>query len=152
MIKDIFKPEVTNEIIDRINRLTPDTQRLWGTMNVSQMFAHCNVPYAYTFTPEKFKKPNFLMKFILSNFVKKMVVSPTPYKKNERTSPSFVIADQRDFELEKNILVENIKKCQKLGRDHFEGKENFSFGKMTADEWSALYYKHIDHHLRQFGI
>lgn len=152
MIKDIFNPEVTAEIIGRINRLTPETQRLWGTMNVSQMLAHCNVPYAYTFTPEKFKKPNFLMKFILSNFVKKMVVSPTPYKKNERTSPSFVIADQRDFEKEKSILINNIKKCEALGRTHFEGKENFSFGKMTADEWNALYYKHIDHHLRQFGI
>lgn len=152
MLKDLFSQEITNEVIDRINRLTPDTQRLWGTMNVSQMFAHCNVPYAYTFTPENFKKPNFLMKFFLKSFVKKMAVSETPYKQNERTAPSFIITDQRDFEKEKAILIDNIKKCQQLGRTHFEGKENFSFGKMTADEWNNLYYKHIDHHLRQFGV
>lgn len=152
MIKDIFNQQISDEVVGRINRLTPETQRLWGTMDVAQMLAHCNVPYAYTFTPEKFKKPNFLMKFILSNFVKKIVVSETPYKQNERTSPNFVISDQRDFEKEKAILIDNLTKCQELGRDYFEGKDNFSFGKMTANEWNALYYKHIDHHLRQFGI
>jgi len=26
------------------------------------------------------------------------------------------------------------------------------FGRMTADEWGILMYKHIDHHLQQFGV
>lgn len=152
MIKNVFDENVTNEIIGRINNLQPETQRQWGTMNVAQMFAHCNVPYAYTFEPEKFKKPNFFMKLILKNFVKKIVTNPEPYKKNGRTAPEFVISDQRDFEHEKAKLIGNILKTQELGESFFEGRDNFSFGKMTTSEWNIMYYKHLDHHLRQFNV
>ena len=88
MIKNIFEEQVCNEIIQRINTLTTKSERLWGSMSVDQMLAHCNMPYAYTFMPEQFKKPNVFVKFLLKNFVKKMVVSPNPYKQNERTSHS----------------------------------------------------------------
>ena len=152
MIKNIFEEQVSNEIIGRVNALTTNSERLWGTMTVDKMLAHCNVPYAYTFMPEQFKKPNFFMKFILKNFAKKIVVSDNPYKQNERTSPSFVISNPRDFELEKALLIKNIEKVKVLGEKYFEGKENFSFGEMTSKEWNALYYKHLDHHLRQFGV
>jgi len=152
MIKNIFEEQVCNEIIQRINTLTTKSERLWGSMSVDQMLAHCNMPYAYTFMPEQFKKPNVFVKFLLKNFVKKMVVSPNPYKQNERTSPSFIINNSRDFDKEKSILVANIKKVQQLGVDHFEGEDNFSFGKMTAKGWSTMFYKHLDHHLRQFGV
>lgn len=152
MIKNTFDREITNEIVERINQLNPSSQRLWGTMDVAQMFAHCNVPYAYTFTPENFKKPSFIMKFILKKYVKKMVVSQEAYKQNERTSPSFIISNVRDFENEKALLIANIEKTQQLGAAYFEGKENFSFGFMTAEEWNTMFYKHLDHHLRQFGV
>lgn len=152
MIPTIFDAATCENIIQRINNLTPNKERLWGTMSVDQMLAHCNVPYAYTFMPEQFKQPNFLMKWMLKNFVKKMVVSENPYKQNERTSPNFIISNARDFEKEKAILIKNIEKVKDLGATHFEGKENFSFGKMTAQEWSNMYYKHLDHHLRQFGV
>ena len=33
----------------------------------------------------------------------------------------------------------------------FEGKVSSSFGSMTSKEWSTQFYKHIDHHFRQFG-
>lgn len=152
MIKNIFTADVTNEVIGRINNLQPTTQCQWGTMDVAQMLAHCNVPYAYTFEPEKFKRPGFFMKFMLKNFVKKIVTSTKPYKQNERTAPEFVISNKRDFEREKELLIANINKAKQLGTTYFEGKENFSFGKMTAEEWNIMYYKHLDHHLRQFNV
>ncbi|WP_321539071.1 hypothetical protein [Flavobacterium piscinae] len=57
MTKNIFTPEVTQELISRINQITPTQQPLWGKMNADQMLAHCNVAYSYTFEPEKFKNP-----------------------------------------------------------------------------------------------
>jgi hypothetical protein len=32
------------------------------------------------------------------------------------------------------------------------GPEHFIFGAMTMEQWNALQWKHIDHHLRQFGV
>ena len=63
-----------------------------------------------------------------------------------------VITDERDFEKEKALFIENVKKTQELGASHFEGKKSPSFGKLTSAEWSNQFYKHMDHHFRQFGI
>lgn len=151
-MKNIFQKEIANEIITRINELTPNSKPLWGRMNVSQMLAHCNVTYTYTYQPEQFKKPNFIVRFILKTVVKKYVLSPNPYKHNGKTAPEFIIKEERNFDLEKEKLINNIIKTQELGEKHFDGLENISFGKMSSDQWNTMFYKHLNHHLSQFGV
>jgi hypothetical protein len=120
-------------------------------MNVAQMLAHSNVTYEYVFD-ERTDKPNFLVKIMLKTFVKKTVVGEEPYKQNERTGPAFLIADARDFEKEKTRLINYINRVLEKGASSFEGKESVSFGVMNATEWNNLMYKHINHHLEQFGV
>ena len=43
-VKNLFDAAVKNDVIGRINKLTPQTQRLWGKMDVSQMLAHVQMP------------------------------------------------------------------------------------------------------------
>ncbi|MCR9082275.1 DUF1569 domain-containing protein [Algoriphagus sp. NF] len=150
-MQNIFDPSTTSELIARIESLKPDSQPLWGKMSVDQMLAHCSVAYEMAYT-DKHPKPNALMRFLLKTFVKSGVVNEKPYPKNARTAPVFIIADRRDFEKEKNQLIDYLKKTQELGAQHFEGKESPSFGPMTAQEWNNLFYKHLDHHLTQFGV
>jgi len=149
-MKNIFQPEVTEQVIARINKLTSASPQLWGKMNVSQMLAHCNVSYELVYD-NNHPKPNALTKFIMKALIKNTVVSEKPYKKNSQTAPSFVITDEKEFEREKNRLIEYITKTQELGENHFDGKESHSFGKLTKTEWSNMFYKHLDHHLNQFG-
>ena len=52
----------------------------------------------------------------------------------------------------KNRLIEYINRTVQLGQNHFEGRESMIFGEMTSTEWNNLFYKHIDHHLTQFGV
>nr|MBI1232173.1 DUF1569 domain-containing protein [Cytophagales bacterium] len=137
--------------IQRIDRLNPTSQTLWGKMNVAQMLAHCNVTYEMAFE-NKHSKPNFFMGLILKAFVKKMVVNDTPYKKNVQTAPAFIIADERDFEVEKVRLIQYLHKTVELGENHFDGRESLSFGKLSSGEWNNMFYKHLDHHLKQFGV
>lgn len=151
-IKNIFEKEVSDEIINRINQLSSNQKAIWGTMSVDKMLAHCNVTYDYTYNPEKFKKPSAFKKFLLKNLIKKFVVSDKAYKPNGRTAPDFIITEDKNFDNEKSLLIENINKTQQLGANHFDNKENFSFGKMTTNEWNTMFYKHLDHHLRQFGV
>ncbi len=152
MIKNIFDKQITDEIIHRIQLLQHTTQAKWGTMRVDQMLAHCNVTYKFTYESEQYKKPGAFKKFLLKTFVKKFVVNEEPYRKNGRTAPEFIMTESKDFEKEKAILISNILKTQQLGAAHFEGLDNFSFGKMTSTEWNNLFYKHLDHHLTQFGV
>ena len=151
-MQNVFDAKDAQEYINRINNLTPETQRKWGKMSVDQVLAHLNVAYDLTFTPEKFPKPNFIAKFLLLKFVKPKITNEIPYKPSLPTSPAFIIADERNFEEEKAKLIGNIQRVQQLGREAFEGKENINFGKMTAQGWNNMFAKHLNHHLEQFGV
>jgi hypothetical protein len=150
-MKNIFSSEVCEEIIARINQLSVQSTPEWGKMNVAQMLAHCNVTYELVFE-NKHPKPNALVRFLLKVIVKNYVVSDKPFKRSSQTSPAFIIANDRDFETEKSRLIAYINQVQKLGSAYFEGKESHSFGALKATEWNAMFYKHLDHHLSQFGV
>ncbi len=150
-LPNIFSKEVSGQLIQRINSLTPATRPQWGKMNAAQMMAHINVSYEMVFE-DQHAKPNFLMKMILRLFVKKMVTNEVPYKRNSKTAPAMVIADEKDFEQEKSRLVTYINETVKLGEGYFDNKVSHSFGKMTIVEWNNMFYKHLNHHLVQFGV
>ena len=150
-MNNIFEAKITNEVIGRINRLNAASTPLWGKMSAAQMMAHCCVAYEMVYE-NKHKAPNVFMKFFLKLFVKDMVVGPKPYKKNSQTAPAFLIKDERDFETEKARLISYLKKTQELGAEHFDDKESLSFGKLSKAEWNVMFYKHLDHHLAQFGV
>ncbi len=150
-MKNIFDKSTTEEIISRINLLKPTSERVWGKMNVAQMLAHCNVTYEMVYEnihPE----PNPITKLILKLFVKSGVVGEKPYKHGLPTASQFLMKEDKDFENEKNRLLHYIKKTQELGESHFHNKESLSFGKLTKQEWNNMFYKHLDHHLSQFGV
>lgn len=150
-LPNIFTPEVSNQVIGRINNLTPDTTAKWGTMSVAQMLAHCNVTYEMVYE-DMHKKPNAFVKLILKLLVKKAVVGEAGYKQNGQTAPQFIIKDDKNFETEKQRLINYITKTQQLGEAHFDGKESHSFGALNKTEWNNMFYKHLNHHLSQFGV
>ncbi len=150
-LPNIFTKEVSDSIINRINQLTPQTQAKWGKMAVAQMLAHCNVTYEMAYE-NIHPKPNAFMKFILKLLVKPSVVTEKTYKQNGGTAPQFVIKDDKKFEVEKQRLIAYIQKTQSLGEAHFDGKESHSFGALNKTEWNNMLYKHLDHHLTQFGV
>ncbi|MES2731088.1 MAG: DUF1569 domain-containing protein [Bacteroidota bacterium] len=150
-MKNVFTKSEITELTNRINKLTPATKPNWGKMAVGQMLAHCNVSYEMVYE-NKHPKPNVFTKLILKLFVKNIVVSEKPYKKNSQTAPQFIIKDDKDFDKEKKRLIDYINKTQQLGEAHFDGKESHSFGPLTKTEWNNMFYKHLDHHLTQFGV
>jgi hypothetical protein len=150
-LPNIFNLQESNNLIGRINNLTDTTGPNWGKMSVAQMLAHCNVTYEMAFE-DIHPKPNAFIKFILKKLVKNSVVSEKPYAQNGKTAPQFIIKETKDFTLEKSRLINYINKAQNLGESHFEGKESHSFGTLNKTEWNNMFYKHLDHHLTQFGV
>lgn len=92
------------------------------------------------------------MRFILKLLVKPTVVGDKPYKRNSQTAPAFLITDERDFTTEKNRLIQYIRRAQQDGTAFYDGRASNSFGKLTINEWNVMFYKHLDHHLTQFGV
>lgn len=151
IIKNIFDPAVVDEVIGRINRLTPETRPQWGKMTSDQVLAHLNVTYIMLYE-NTIPKPNAFMRFILKTLVKQKVVGPTPYGRSVPTAPAFKMVGTKDFNAEKAKLIAYLHRVASEGEKRFEGRESHSFGPLTAPEWNVLFYKHLEHHLTQFGV
>lgn len=151
MMKDVFSNEVGSELKTRIENLSSKSSPQWGTMNVAQMLAHCNVTYEMIFE-DIHPKASGLKKILLKAFVKQTVVNDKPYKRNSPTAPAFKVSSQQDFEKEKNRLIQYIDRVVEKGKPFFEEKESNSFGILSIQEWNNMMYKHLDHHLTQFGV
>lgn len=150
-ILNTFDPKTTEETLNRLEKINHTAAPQWGKMNAAQMLAHLNV--TYELANDRIQPTgSFIIKLLVKLLVKPIVTSDKPYKKNSGTAPIFIITDERVFEKEKTILINNIKDTEQKGIAFFDGKISSSFGKMTAKEWSTQFYKHIDHHFNQFGV
>lgn len=150
-MKNLFNPTDVAEIIERIQKLTPTTQRQWGKMNVAQMLAHCNESaknaIGITILPQAFVGK------IIGKFVFKMfVLKDKPAAKNSPTDPAFIVVDEKDFDAEKSSLLGYIHDFANRGETGIANHSHPFFGQLTANEWAILGYKHLDHHLKQFGV
>lgn len=149
-MKSLVTKESNHEIVDRINKLSPDTKPLWGKMNSGQMLAHCTVGLRIA-NGEIIPRSNFILK-ILGKIVKKRILTQDGFKRNSRTSKEFIITDDKNFLEEKEGLLKYLNKMEVKGYGFFTRKPHTIFGQLTPEEWENISYKHIDHHLKQFGV
>src|SRR5436190_24200 len=147
-VKNLFDPIAKQDIIERINKLTPESKALWGKMNVSQMLAHLQMPIGIAYGTHQ-PKGSFLLRLIGPLFKSKLW-DENPYKQSLPTDPTFVmISNDKDFEKEKVALVDMI---NRFTESAVAGERHPVFGKMSKENWSKATWKHIDHHLKQFGV
>ena len=72
-MKNLFDPEVKDEILSRIEKLTPDSKTGWGNMNVNQALRHMSMAFdvatgKLNVTPSKVPPmPKWLLKLFLMN-------------------------------------------------------------------------------------
>jgi hypothetical protein len=151
-MKNLFDATVANQTKTRLAKLEPQSERRWGTMTTPQMLAHCSVSMQWAVgevVPEKGALPARLM----GRLIKPMVFrNEDPLRKNSPTAKSLIVVDERDFDKERERLSRLIEKFASGGTSGCTKNPHSFFGKMTPEEWAILMYKHLDHHLRQFGV
>ena len=87
---------------------------------------------------------------LLGGWIRRAVVSDKPFPRGSRTHPQYVIASPVDFDEQRERLLAVMKRMKQAGPD--DGVEHPIFGAMTPQEKGWVAYKHLDHHLRQFGV
>jgi hypothetical protein len=149
-MKTIFDPGTRDELLERLDRLSPESERQWGKMTPSQMMEHTARALDMA-TGRNPMKQIFLGK-ALSWIFRKEFLGEKPFKQNRPTGPDFIIKDEPDFESTRIRLSELITEFHDLGESSLEGNIHGFFGPLTGKQWGETQYKHVDHHLRQFGI
>ena len=147
----IFSDEGVRNLKYRLTTLKPDSPRQWGTMDVSQMMAHCQAPLNVGLGKHSLGKYNLFLRMIGKMVKNKLVKDEAPFRKNQPTDKSFKVVEANGFEEERKNLMDSIDSFSKAGRDGKLIGEHPFFGKLQGHEWDKLSWKHLDHHLRQFG-
>ena len=149
-MKSIFEPEAYEEVLERIELLNTESSGQWGKMDVAQMLNHCQQPLAVALGRKSLPRPNFLMKLMYRSF-KSAMYNDTPWRTNLGTPREYKVVADKDFRTEKKALIAIIGEFYEL-RTKKKWDPHPSFGQFTHEQWGMLQYKHLDHHLRQFGV
>ncbi|WP_228408223.1 MULTISPECIES: DUF1569 domain-containing protein [unclassified Chryseobacterium] len=149
--KSLHNPEDFKEIINRISCLKENSPKKWGKMNVSQMMRHCSdvllVPQKKVILPSI----HSVFRWIGIATKIEMQIFNNGIPRNMPTFRKLIVNFECDFDAEK----ENLLKILCDYRHHFENGNlplhHELFGRMKEKDWGFLEYKHLDHHLKQFG-
>ena len=146
-METIFNQKTVDGLTDRINQLKTTNNAQWGKMNAYQMLKHC------TLSEEMFQGKRQYKRLFMGKLFGRMALNgilkdDKPMKKNQPTHPEFKIKGNGNFETEKAKWIDLLNGYNGFSNTNFVHP---FFGKMTKEEIGKYIFKHIDHHLRQFG-
>ena len=149
-MKSVLEASAYQELQQRLNQLTPESQRRWGKMDVAQMMAHVSNVLEIAVADKK--PPRSLLGYLLGGFVKKSWVDDSPISHNSPTDSSIKVTTPKQFGAEKVRIKTLLERLNKGGATGVTTHPHPFFGPLTPDEWGKLQYKYLNHHLEQFGV
>jgi hypothetical protein len=150
-VKNLFESARVEEVKQRIARLRPDSERQWGKMNAAQAVAHCSAGLELAVGDRI--PPRLLLGRIIGRMVKPMALgNDEPMRRNSPTVKDLLVQDERNLRTERERLCGLIDRFATAGPKGCTTHPHSFFGPLTPEEWATLMYKHLDHHLRQFGV
>lgn len=150
MHKTLADSAARDALLRRIESLTPETPALWGRMCADEMLAHvvAGMRMAYG----EFETKQYLTPFRYWP-LKYLFIYAVPFPRGARAPRELVTRNRVAPEWDANMtrLRELITRFPEHARETQEWAVHPIFGTLSGNAWGALGWRHLDHHLRQFG-
>lgn len=146
---------ITEEYIPLVKNLQPGAMGKWGKMNGQQMVEH--VSLFFLVSTEKLRFELAVPEEHLPKY-REFLYSDKQFRENTK-APTSVLGEEtlpiRFASMEE--AVDKLKKSVDGFVEFFKNNPDKktlhpAFGELNFDEWVLLHYKHVTHHLRQFGL
>ena len=147
-MKNLFQLGAVEEVMTRMEQLKPSSQPQWGRMDVAQMLAHCST--TMDMASGKFAGKRTLIGRIIGPRVRRILTDDSPMRRNSPTVKELKVSGS-DFTRERERLKQRVREFHERGEAGCTRHPHPFFGELTPLEWSTGMYKHLDHHLKQFG-
>ncbi|HEX2683809.1 MAG TPA: DUF1569 domain-containing protein [Ferruginibacter sp.] len=147
----LFNQTDVSVILKRIESLDANTQRKWGKMSVAQMLAHTNISLE-TAMGMNTVKPVFFIGRMIGSMLKPVALSEKPFGKNSPTAKNYIFNTDLNLEEERSKLKTSVQNFFDGGPSKVTKQPHPFFGNFTPEQWAVFQWKHLDHHLRQFGV
>lgn len=150
-MKSLFDSDTHQEVLKRIDMLNESKLPLWGSMGIAETLNHCQRPLKVANGQMVLTEKPHLVKRLVFVLFKPQMYNDKPWKHNLPTVKEFKVVEVNEFLDEKQGLIVCVNEFQKKALNLHWPKHPF-FGNFTTEQWGKMQYKHIDHHLRQFGV
>jgi hypothetical protein len=142
-------PATRTKLVTRIEQLTPERVPRWGCMNASQMLAHCADAMRMAYG-EVVCQPK-RVPIVQLGIVKWLVIHVLPFPKSAPTAPELLSRVPASWDQEREQLIALV---HRFGSEATRASWPLHplFGKLSGTQWGQLGWKHLDHHLAQFGV
>ena len=143
----VFDETDRSSLYERLGGLTLDRTPLWGRMTCGQMLAHLTDGVRMTLGELVVQPKRGPLRF---GPIRHAVIHWLPFPKGAPTAPELLVRRAEDCATEIAELRAVMERmASNAGTQAWE--EHPAFGRMTEHDWGVLVYRHVDHHLRQFG-
>ncbi|MDB5223493.1 MAG: hypothetical protein JWN83_2160 [Chitinophagaceae bacterium] len=149
-MKTLFDPAINQEILDRVERLTPSSKPVWGKMSVEKMLAHLYLALQVNFGELKLNKS--LLGIFFRGISRRILLGEKPFPKHLPADKKILPKEVAVFSIEKAKVEQIIKRYIESVESGLSKNSHNILGKISPQESSFISYKHLDHHLRQFGV
>jgi hypothetical protein len=149
MARTIFDATARRVLVDRLERLRPESQRRWGKMTPNQMMCHLedSLRCATGITPARQRKT-----FMSNRILRWIIIYLLPWPKGKaQTVKEMLVTQPGEFAQDRARLKAMLEDAGGRGAAATWATHP-AFGDLSGREYGALIYRHFEHHLRQFGV
>ena len=150
-MKSLFDAAIADQLTQRIDRLQPDRKPQWGRMSAAQALAHC--ASALEMAMGDIRPARARVGRLIGSLIKRRIVgSDEEFRRNSPTIRELLVQGDFSLDAERVRLRALIDRFVSGGPSVCTTHPHALFGPLAPTEWAVLMYKHLDHHLRQFGV
>ncbi len=147
-MKTIWEQTEREELLARTDKLAADLPARWGKMDCPKMLAHVTDGMRMTMGEMEIAPKKSPLRFPPLRY---LIIYVLPFPKGAPTAPELIERTPGEWEREiaefKQVFARLVASSQRT-----DWPEHPAFGKLSAKDWGALCYKHLDHHFKQFGV
>ncbi len=148
-MRSLWNPNAADEMLARLDRLTPDSKAVWGRFSCTDMVAHLNESMRMALGDIVPASKRIPIRFFP---LKQLIIYVVPFPKGAPTAPELIARSGRA------VWADEVKTFGELMARLAarSGDANWpshpAFGSMNRRSWGVLGYKHLSHHFTQFGV
>lgn len=150
-MRTCFNPYHRAGLVRRLRAIRPDTPPRWGSMTAGQMLAHLQDSFAImagkrTVSQPTRKPPRFLRSAV-GRWL--LIDTPLPWPRGKVVAPpEFTATFPADFTTDRERVIAAL---ERFSESPTAWPDHPAFGRIPERQWGRLAWKHMDHHLKQFG-
>jgi hypothetical protein len=146
-MKSIWQEEARRELSARVGALAWDRPAAWGKFTAPKMVCHLADSLKMAMGDLKVARKTLPIRYPP---LKQLIIYWAPFPKGAPTAPELLAREPREWSRDIGDVQELLERAASA-RTTDTWPEHPAFGKLSTRAWGVLIYRHMDHHLKQFG-